>query len=101
MLENDFFNTMDYDLLADVIWMHDNAPAHRAAHTKEYFERKGMEVLQWHVHSPDLNPIENVWGILSQWVYAHGKTYNNTTDLWEMVSAEWCQIKQKTIKNLY
>ena len=101
MLENDFFNAMDYDLPADMIWMHDNAPAHRAAHTKEYFERKGMEVLQWPARSPDLNPIENVWGILSQRVYAHGKTFNNTTYLWEAVSAEWRQIKQETIKNLY
>ena len=101
MLENDFFDTMDYDLPEDMIWMHDNAPAHRATHTKGYFEGKGIEVLQWPAHSPDLNPIENVWGILSQQVYAHGKTFNNTEDLWQAVSAEWHQITLETIKNLY
>jgi len=74
MLENDFFNVIDYDLPGDVIWMHDNAPAHRATHTREYFKRKGMEVLQWPALSPDLNLIENMWGILTQWVYVHGKT---------------------------
>ena len=101
MLENDFFNMMDYDLPADVIWMHDNAPAHRAAHTTEYFERKGMEVLQWPERSPDLNPIENMWGILPQKLYAHGTTFHNTTDLWEAVSAAWHQISQESIRNLY
>lgn len=101
MLENDFFHVMDYDLPDNVIWMHDNAPAHRAAHTKEYFERKGIEVLQWPARSPDLNPIENVWGILSQKVYANGRTFSNKEDLWEAVSAEWRQIRHETIKNLY
>ena len=30
MLEEEFFNNMDYNLPEDPIWMHDNAPAHSA-----------------------------------------------------------------------
>ena len=101
MLERDFFDVMDYNLPDDVIWMHDNAPAHRASYTREFFQRKGMEVLQWPARSPDLNPIENVWGILSQRLYCDGRTYHNTTELWEAVSVEWHQIGQETIQNLY
>ena len=101
MLERDFFDVMDYNLPDDVIWMHDNAPAHRASYTREFFQRKGMEVLQWPACSPDLNPIENIWGILSQRLYCDGRTYHNTTELWEAVSVEWRRIGQETIQNLY
>ena len=73
MLEVGFFDNLDYDLPVDFIWMHDNAPAHRVCSTQEFLENKGIEVLQWPTHSPDLNPIENIWGILSKKLYQHGK----------------------------
>lgn len=101
MLEQDFFLNMEYDLPDGMIWMHDNAPPHRARHTQEYFERKGIEVLKWPPHSPDLNPIENCWGILTQKLYEHGKSYRNTTELWEALSVKWREISHQTIRNLY
>jgi len=81
--------------------MHDNAPPHSAWYTQEYFENKGIEVLKWPPQSPDLNPIENIWGILVQKLYQHRKTYRNTTELWEALSVKWHEISQQTIRNLY
>ena len=47
------------------IFQQDNAPIHTARSTKDWFHRKGVHVMEWPAISPDLNPMENVWGLLS------------------------------------
>src|SRR6185312_1993500 len=101
MLENDFFYQVEENLPANFVWMHDNAPPHVTLRTKAYLERKGITTMEWPPMSPDLNPIENVWSLLSKEVYREKKVYKNTTDLWNAITAAWHALPLESFKNLY
>ena len=50
----------------ECIFMHDGAPCHRSKMVKQYLMEKNVTVLDWPGNSPDMNPIENIWGIMKQ-----------------------------------
>ncbi len=51
---------------ADFIFQQDLAPAHTAKGTKSWFNGHGVTVLDWPANSPDLNPVDNLWGIVKR-----------------------------------
>ena len=101
MLENDFFNVYEEHLPENFIFMHDNAPPHRAQLTTNYLKEKKINVLSWPPLSPDLNPIENLWGYLSQKVYEGGKSYKSSQELWEALVKVWNETPLSFFQNLY
>ncbi len=50
--------------LRSFIFQQDNDPKHTSRSTKDYFETKKFNLLEWLPQSPDSNPIENLWYIL-------------------------------------
>ena len=46
------------------IFMHDGAPCHRSKVVKKFLEQKRIQMLEWSVNSPDLNPIENLRNLM-------------------------------------
>ncbi len=51
---------------ADFIFQQDLAPVHTAKSTKSWLNDHGVGVLDWPANSPDLNPIQNLWGIFKR-----------------------------------
>ena len=47
------------------IFQQDNAAIHKSRLTSEWLNEKQVHVTGWPARSQDLNPIENLWGILA------------------------------------
>jgi len=57
-------------------------------------------LLDWPDKSPDLNPVDNLWGILARKVYGHGKQYKNKQELIAAVIIAWSSIPIETLQTL-
>jgi transposase len=78
------------------IFIQDNAPPHRAARTQAALRRRNVEQLEfWPPNSYDLNPIENIWGILKTRIRTRNP--QNLNELWAFALEEWEAIPQATI----
>ena len=40
----------------------DNHPVHKNLNSLKFYKEKGIKVIDFPPYSPDLNPIENIWG---------------------------------------
>ncbi len=72
---------------ADFIFQQDLAPAHTA---KSWLNDHGVGVLDWPANSPDLNPIENLWGIVKRKI--RNKRPKNANELKATVKETWASI---------
>ncbi len=75
---------------SDFIFQQDLAPAHTAKGTKSWFNDHGVTVLDWPANSPDLNPIENLWGIVKRKM--RDTRPNNADDPKDTIKATWASI---------
>jgi len=82
--------------VTDWVLLHDGAPAHVAAGTKQYLRSAGVKVLEkWPSSSPDLNPIEHLWAWLKQRVYklkpkTLAELEKAVDEVWEQVPDDMC-----------
>ena len=68
----------------------DNDPKHNSKTTTGLLKRLGVKVMDWPSMSPDLNPIEHLWGILKRKVEV--RKVSNIHQLHDVVMAEWKSI---------
>jgi transposase len=74
------------------LFQQDNAPIHVSESTMEFFESNKIQLFPIPPKSPDLNPIENVWGLLARRVYWGGNQYNNLNELKNAIISAWNSI---------
>lgn len=84
----------------DYVFMQDNATIHKSASTMQYLAHHQIKVLDWPACSPDLNPIENLWGLLVRDVYRNNKQYSSINELKSAILRAWNRINLQTLQNL-
>ncbi len=75
---------------ADFIFQQNLAPAHTAKRSKSWLNDHDVGVLDWPANSPDLNPIENPWGIVKRKM--RNKRPKNADELKATVKETWASI---------
>ncbi|KAI3357464.1 hypothetical protein L3Q82_015503 [Scortum barcoo] len=77
---------------------HDNDPKHTSKSTKDWLKTKKWRVLEWPSQSPDLNPIEMLWGDLKRAV--HARNPSNISQLKEFCIEEWSKLSSDRCQRL-
>lgn len=87
----------------EFVFQQDNAPIHTAGVVKEWFERPEVDVktFKWPAKSPDLNPIENLWGIMSRKVYDNGRRkFSTRAELIACIRKVWDELDLTLLQKL-
>ena len=74
---------------SSLIFQQDNSPIHVSQMSKAWFESKNIRLLTWPARSPDLPPIENLWGILCKIVYDGNRQYSSRNELITAIEQAW------------
>ena len=72
----------------------DNAAIHTSNVTKDFFFNHGIMVLPWPSPSPDLKPMENLWGMLVRMVYEGFKQYDGYSTFVNAIADAWDKISR-------
>lgn len=78
----------------------DNAAIHTSKETKQWMKDHKIDLLDWPARSPDLNPVENLWGIMVRRIYAEGRQYAAVNELKSAISEAWGNIENTVLQNL-
>lgn len=102
ILEDELNGTIEwYNMDASqIIFQQDNDSKHRAKSVQAWLDEQPFEVLEWPAQSPDLNPIEHLWGHLKTRLNQYEKPPKGMLELWERVETEWNEISKETCVNL-
>ena len=85
---------------ADWTFMQDGESIHSAKNTKEWLQKRNISILEWPANSQDLNPIENLWGILVREVYSSGRQFSTKEELKDEILKQWDLITEDTLLSL-
>lgn len=100
LLEDVLLKYCNQIVQSDWIYQQGNPAIHKSAYTKAWFQEHNITVLDWPACSPDLNPIENVWGELARKVYRNGRQFYSVAALKKRICKAWVEISLLFTQNL-
>ena len=80
------------------LFQQDNNPKHTSKPAASWCQTNKTKVMEWPTQSPDLNPIENLWGDIKKAVFEAKP--RNAEDLWNVVKASWAGVPGHRCKKL-
>ena len=80
------------------IVVEDNNPKRKSKICQKFKDQNLINVLPWPANSPDLNPIENVWGLLK--LKIRQKQPKSLNNLKRLITKEWKSFDTKYCENL-
>ena len=81
------------------IFQQDKEFPHVAHHTMNFLQANNVNVLNWPAKSPDISPIEHLWGHLGRKVRERNNV-NSAMDLERALHQEWNRIPMAVIRTL-
>ncbi|GFY35677.1 transposable element Tcb1 transposase [Trichonephila clavipes] len=87
-------------MFAEFLFMDDNARPNHANIVDECLQPEDITRMDWPAYSPNLNPIEHVWDMLSRRIAARQPPPTCLLELWRTLLDEWCNISQDQTDNL-
>lgn len=82
------------------LFQQDNCSIHTAKSTKAWLMQENINLMTWPSRSPDLNPMENLWGILARQVYSNGRQFDNRASLVERIKNCWSELSNEVLSSL-
>uniref|UniRef100_A0A673XQW3 Transposase Tc1-like domain-containing protein n=1 Tax=Salmo trutta TaxID=8032 RepID=A0A673XQW3_SALTR len=80
--------------------MQDNARPHVAGVCQQFLQEEGIDAMDWPARSPDLNPIEHIWDIMSRSIHQRHVAPQTVQELANALVQVWEEIPQETIRHL-
>ncbi|GBM07739.1 Transposable element Tc3 transposase [Araneus ventricosus] len=84
----------------DYLLQQGNPSVHVSQTSKSWFDANFVKLLDCRARIPDLNPMENLWGILAHEEYKNGIQYQNKQELMSSIEKAWIKISKNVLKEL-
>ena len=82
------------------LFMKDGTPCHSVRATQHRLSQNWINKLPWPSQSPDMNPIENLWGILDRNLRKKKRKSSSKPELIALLRQTWQEIPRDDIRQL-
>lgn len=82
------------------IYQQGNAPIYVSQKSLSLFRTSSVNLKTWQAKSPDLNPVENLWRVLSRRGFAGGRQFSSEGELLNTMVEVWRNIDSEPMKTL-
>ena len=92
------FDEMNSILPNGWILQWDNDSKHKSKDSLCFYIKNKIKLIKWPAYSPDLNPIENIWGNIKH--YLGSRTFSSISSLKNEIEDKWNQIDHEFCRRL-